>query len=224
MTIRHVVWDWNGTLLDDVALIAQVTSATLLGHGVEPLDVDGYRRVYRRPIGSLYEHLLGRSLEPDEFARLDADWHAHYAAGLDGCALFPGVVDALAEVERRGWSQSLCSMFPHGELPLLVERLGIGQRFLRIDGVRGERGGRKQAHLQEHLDALGLGGPETVVIGDSLDDAEAALGCGAHAVLLTTGLHQPDDLRSAGVPVCEGVLAALDAVQRSDEIAAAPAG
>jgi len=221
MAIHHVVWDWNGTLLDDVSLIAQVTSRTLEGLGCAPLDLDGYRRAYRRPITALYEHLLGRSLPPGEFERLDAAWHHQYSQGLGACRLFDDVADALAEVTALGWTQSLCSMFPDAELRAIVDRLAVAGHFLRIDGIRGSRGGRKEAHLREHIEALSLTGAEVVVIGDSLDDAEAAAACGAAAVLLTTGLHAEHDLRAAGVAVVDTVTAALRTVAGDKSVAVA---
>ena len=225
MRIHHVVWDWNGTLLDDVTLIAQATSQCLGALGCDPLDVDAYRAAYRRPIHEFYEHLLGRALGPGEFERLDREWHALYVGGVADCGLFEGVEQALDRVHARGWTQSICSMYPHEEIGGLVHALGIAGRFLRIDGIGAERrGGRKADHLRDHLAALHLDGDRVVVIGDSLDDAEAAQACGAASILLTTGLHHPDQLEQAGVPVAVSVLDALALVEEGVAVAVASEG
>jgi phosphoglycolate phosphatase-like HAD superfamily hydrolase len=225
MRIHHVVWDWNGTLLDDVTLIAQATSQCLGALGCDPLDVDTYRAAYRRPIHEFYEHLLGRALGPGEFERLDREWHDLYVGGVADCHLFEGVEQALDRVHAQGWTQSICSMYPHDELGHVVAALGVTGRFLRIDGISEERrGGRKADHLRDHLAALRLSGEQVVVIGDSLDDAEAAEACGAAAILLTTGLHHPDHLETAGVPVAHSVLDALAVVESGVAVAVVSEG
>jgi phosphoglycolate phosphatase-like HAD superfamily hydrolase len=225
MRIHHVVWAWNGTLLDDVVLVAQATTQTLHALGVEALAVDEFRAAYRRPIHVFYEHLLGRALGPGEFERLDREFHEVYEQGLDGCTLFAGVEEALDAVQRRGWTQSICSMYPHADLQRLVTAMGIAGNFVRMDGVDPlHRGGLKADHLHTHLNDLGIAGEHVVVIGDSLDDAEAARTCGAAAVLLTTGLHHREDLAAIGVPVAESVLEALDLVTGGAAVAAAGDG
>src|SRR5829696_5434305 len=105
--MKHIVWDWNGTLLDDLALVVAATNASLAGAGGGPVTAEDHRRDFSRPIDRYYGSVLGRDITPDEFAALDRAFHLAYDAGLLECALAPGAVEALA-----AWTsgQSLLSM------------------------------------------------------------------------------------------------------------------
>jgi phosphoglycolate phosphatase-like HAD superfamily hydrolase len=197
--VKHLVWDWNGTLLDDLTLVVAATNAALLAAGGGPTTPDEHRREFRRPISEYYSLVLGRRVDREEFAQLDKIFHKAYAEGLTTCALAAGATDAL-----RGWTgtQSLLSMWFHTELVPTVDRYGLTSYFARVDGNRAATGGgHKAPHLAAHLAALGVDGADCVLIGDSVDDAAAAATVGARCVLYTGGFTDPDRLRGCGVPV-----------------------
>ena len=201
----HLVWDWNGTLLDDAAAVIAATTAAFSEAGIS-LTVSGesYRRNFTRPIRLFYERLLGRPISPEEWVRLDHAFHDRYRLLSEGCRLTAGAMEALELVRGWGWTQSLCSMLPEQLLLPAVEGHGVGGYFVRVDGLRGgERGGTKLGHLVAHLERLGVAAARTVMIGDTVDDAVAAGGAGVDCVLLDGGggLHSSDALAGAGVPV-----------------------
>jgi phosphoglycolate phosphatase-like HAD superfamily hydrolase len=212
--MRHVVWDWNGTLFDDQHLVIEGLNAVLDDAGMGRVDLATYQRLYTRPVKVFYERLFERPIDADEWAHLDEVYHAGYRAALHRAGLAEDVPDALAEVERAGASQSLLSMWRHEELVPLVDRLGIGEWFARVDGLRGPGGGLKAPHLEVHLEQLMA--PETLdpsrvlVVGDALDDAAAAEHIGASCVLYDGGSHPRAELLAAGVPVASTLTEALE--------------
>ncbi|HEY1487048.1 MAG TPA: HAD family hydrolase, partial [Micromonosporaceae bacterium] len=108
--MKHIVWDWNGTLLDDLALVVEATNASLATAGGGPVTVDDHRRDFRRPVPHYYGSVLGRQLSDAEFVVLDRAFHHAYNAGLPAAQLAAGALDALASW---GGSQSLLSMWFH---------------------------------------------------------------------------------------------------------------
>jgi phosphoglycolate phosphatase-like HAD superfamily hydrolase len=199
--VPHLVWDWNGTLLDDLTLVVTATNASLAAFGGPVVTAEEHRRDFRRPVVDYYASVLGRPLDAVDFAVLDNAFHAAYTDGLLGCPLSVGALEALA-----GWvgSQSLLSMWFHDKLVPTVSRYGLDGYFARVDGLRDAIGGGfKAPHLAAHLKALGLDGPDCVLIGDSVDDAEAAASVGARCVLYTGGFTDPRRLRGVGVPVAD---------------------
>ena len=208
---RHVVWDWNGTLLDDFHLVVDAASAACSTVGRGPVTPDEYRACFVRPIERSYERLLGRPLAEGEWERLTAVFHSSYEQSLPRASLAPDARRALAAVARTGRTQSLLSMWTHDQLVPLVEAFGISDWFVRVDGQPTFGGGRKEAHLRRHLDLLGRSGDEVLVVGDSLDDAHAAAAVGAPCVLVDSGPHPPESLRDLGVPVVGSVIEALGA-------------
>lgn len=214
MRRHHVVWDWNGTLFDDVGLIIGATTTTFAELGLRHVGPDDYRVHYTRPISVFYQRLLGRPLIDGEWERLDETFHTHYRRGIAECRLSRGAEVVLGAVAERGWSQSLCSMYPHEELVEHVHRLEVASYLSRIDGLRGPRGGRKRDHLERHIESLGVEPQGVVVVGDSLDDAEAATDVGAVPILVASGLHDESHFSGVDVPVVrtmEQVLDSLDA-------------
>ncbi|MEV6526598.1 HAD hydrolase-like protein [Longispora sp. NPDC051575] len=204
---RHLIWDWNGTLLDDITLVVAACNEAFASVGGPVVDVDEHRRGFRRPIVEYYAEALGRPVDAEEFARLDKIFHDAYRVALPDCELREGVVDALTSWGPR---QSLLSMWFHDELGPCVDGYGLTEFFQRIDGLRSEVGGEsKTDSLAAHLGELGLTGADAVLIGDSIDDALAATNLGAHVVLVGGGFTDSERLRAHGVPFAETVAEAV---------------
>ncbi|WP_052667717.1 HAD family hydrolase [Nitriliruptor alkaliphilus] len=212
--MRHVVWDWNGTLFDDQHLVLEGLHAVLAEAGLPAIDLATYQRLYTRPVKVFYERLFGRPIPADEWAHLDERYHDGYRAALHRAGLAADAERALDLVAEADSSQSLLSMWRHHELVPLVGQLGIEDRFVRIDGLQGPGGGNKAPHLEAHLTAVthltGDDPSQVLVIGDALDDAAAAAHVGARCVLFDGGSHPRAELETAGVPVASSLVEALD--------------
>jgi phosphoglycolate phosphatase-like HAD superfamily hydrolase len=160
-----------------------------------------------------YERVFGRPIEANEWSRIDDVFHDAYRAALAEATLAHDAERALDALEDAGMTQSLLSMWRHEELVPLVSRLGIADRFARIDGLPGVGGGAKAPFMEEHLAYLvadpGVGPDDVVVVGDALDDAAAAAHVGARCVLYDGGSHPRSHLEAAGVPVASTLTEAL---------------
>src|SRR6266567_5730006 len=154
--MAHIVWDWNGTLFNDIDAVVAATNEVFLPHGLGSLDVDAFRTSYTRPIWVMYERLLGRPLEDGEWLRLDQAFHDSYNRLMTGCGLAPDALDTLGALAAAGHSQSLLSMWRHDQLVATVGRLRLDAAFRRVDGLRAEDdpGGGKARFLARHLAVL----------------------------------------------------------------------
>jgi phosphoglycolate phosphatase-like HAD superfamily hydrolase len=210
--VRHVVWDWNGTLFDDhTAVVAAINDALALLR-LRPIDSDTFRTHFTRPVQRFYEQVAGRPIEPGEWRTLDEAYHDSYAARLGRLRLAPDARAALAAAETAGLTQSLLSMWRHQDLVSLVEQLGIGDFFGRVDGLREPGGGGKTEHLVAHLAALGVEPSASVLVGDALDDLAAARAVGAGCVLYDGGAHHRHALEASGAPVVDTLAAGVAAI------------
>lgn len=217
----HLVWDWNGTLLDDNQAVVTAVNHVCAQFDRPAITLAQWRALYRRPLTASYEDLLQRSLSERDWEWLEHTYHDAYRAQLDrlpetcfdpeaAVRLADGVPHALRAWQDGGRSQSLLSMWFHHELVPLVGKLGLAELFARVDGLREHvGGGSKREHLAEHLTALDLDPAEVVVIGDVADDAEAASYVGARCVLVSTGMMSERALSGAGVPVASSIEDAL---------------
>jgi phosphoglycolate phosphatase-like HAD superfamily hydrolase len=207
--VRHLVWDWNGTLIDDhLAVVAAINDA-LARLRLRPIDSETFRTHFTRPVQRFYEQVAGRPIEAAEWLTLDETYHRSYGASVERLQLAPDAEAALAAAEAAGLGQSLLSMWRHQDLVALVERLGIGRFFRRVDGLRVPGGEGKTEHLVAHLAALEVEAPAALLVGDTLDDLAAARAVGARCVLYDGGSHHREALEATGAPVVDSLTAAV---------------
>ncbi|WP_395297287.1 HAD family hydrolase [Kitasatospora hibisci] len=209
-TAVRIVWDWNGTVRDDLADHVAALNATLPALGGEPVSEETYRSQHRVPIRSFYDHLLGRSISDEEWQSNDSA----FLAVLDKrpVRLRSGARQLMMGLRARGIRQSLLSLAPHERLRREVQQVGIAGLMERIDGRIGPSVASKAPALAAHLRALGPGvdPARVVVIGDSVDDALAARAVGAVPVLHTGGLHSTERLATAGAPLVDSLHEAVE--------------
>ncbi|RCG27970.1 HAD family hydrolase [Sphaerisporangium album] len=210
--MKHIIWDWNGTLFHDIDAVVGATNEVFRPYGLAAFDADGFRAAYTRPIWVAYERMLGRPLNEGEWERLDAAFHDHYHRLMLTCALAEDALGCLRTWTDSGRTQSLLSMWAHDRLVAKAAELGIDEFFARIDGLGSATspGGGKAEHMVAHIAALRMDPADILVVGDSLDDAHAAQHVGATAVLYTGGMTSRADLTASGFPIVESLSHVLD--------------
>ena len=201
--LTHVVWDWNGTLLDDFAVTARIAGATMTTLGVPGVTGEDIRREFRRPFSEFYASLFGRPVTAEEFAYIRERYESEYSAEVFSIGLQADAGEAMDLVGAQA-SQSLLSMAPDAQLQQLVDHHGIRGRFTLVEGSpRTDSDGNKAERMEHHLAAIGVDADGTVVIGDTVDDHEAAVHCGARSVLVTTGSTSRAQLEDTGARVVD---------------------
>jgi phosphoglycolate phosphatase-like HAD superfamily hydrolase len=210
MRTPHVVWDWNGTLLDDLEIIVEAVNVGIAVHGLPPIDEDGYRDHFTRPVRAFYDSLFGRLVSDMEWEHLNKSFHDEYHARLHRAKLTEDALSAVARVEELGWTQSLLSMSVHDRLLEAVAAREIADRFALVSGLTGVTGGLKTQHLSIHLEALSAYPGQVVLIGDTPDDVTAARDLGAKAIIYDGGSHHLPVLEAQGAPVAHSLEHAVD--------------
>lgn len=199
------MWDWNGTLLDDLSIVVEAVNRTIGVFGVGPITVDGYRDHYTRPVRVFYDSLFGRGISDEEWLHLNATFHETYFDLAAYAELAHDAREAMDIVARHGLTQSLLSMSPQNWLDEIVSRLGLADRFEVVDGLEGATGGLKAQHMVQHLDLLDLDGQLVAVIGDTPDDVAAARHVSAAPIAFHGGSHHREVLEEQGAPIAESL-------------------
>ena len=208
----HVVWDWNGTLWDDLPQVHLAVNAALREVGAPKLGLPEYIRLFTRPLPVFYRRVLGRDITDSEWERINHRFETSYVAGLHLARLAREAPRALETVAGSGATQSILSLYPHEPLNALVHRLGIAHYFTRIDGLKGLSGGSKVGLFGSHLKAAARGIPphRVVMVGDTDDDLAAATEAGSTCILIN---HHGEQALGAGTDLdcffAGGLLAAL---------------
>lgn len=207
--IQHVVWDWNGTLVDDVPQLVASVNAACKEFGFREISESDYRRLFTRPIEVFYELVAMRPLSISECRRFDEIIHERYAALVDQVLPRRDAPSAVELAYREGLDQSILSMWFQDPLVQAVRASGcfVDETIVtgRIDWVT-----TKHELLPRHLERIGANPEHTIVIGDIVDDAIAASRCGLRAVLVAGGAQASKVLRSSGYLVVDCPLEAVN--------------
>ena len=211
---EHVVWDWNGTLWDDLPQVHQATNAALGEVGGPSLTLPEYVGLFTRPLPMFYRRALGRDLSPPEWERVNRVFMISYQSSLHLADLACEAIPALDLVARNGATQSILSLYPHGPLRALVEEAGIARYFTCVQGLRGTPDRGKADMFPAHLRAAaaGIRPHRVVMIGDTDDDLISAQAAGSSGVLINHHGYHP-----LGDPTLESFFAdgLLDALERA---------
>ena len=203
---KRLIWDWNGTLLDDVSAAVGALNRMLVKRGARPITVDHYRRRFGFPVRPFYEE-LGVDLAKWDWDEICEDFHNFVLE--EPQAVRPDARAALELAASLGFRQSILSALRQDKLESALGANGFLGFFDRIFGVDNLDGDSKLQRGRELMAALGQGGPSPIFIGDTLHDVEVARELGGLCVLVSCGHQAPDRLAAAGCPVADSLAAAV---------------
>lgn len=199
-----IVWDFNGTLLDDVRACLDALNSFLRARNLPQLSREDYRRRFGFPVADFY-HALGMDFAtPFDWESLGESFHMRYLFSPH-LGLQPGAAETVRALHARGVRQGVLSALEQGLLEVQLAQFGLAGAMDFIRGSRNYEGASKEAAA----DALRLRGADVVMIGDTLHDAEVARGQGWRCVLCSAGHQTPERLAAAGFPIVP-TLRALD--------------
>ena len=200
----HVVWDFNGTILNDVRLGIDCVNAMLEKRGLPVIpDIDAYHRVFGFPIDEYYRR-LGFDFEKEDYDTVLApEWVALYLAGEKDCPMNQGVEETMKAIRDRGITQILLSATKLQQLEEQVERLGLTNAFDEILGLDNIHA-RSKANVAVEWKARHPHA-RPLFVGDTEHDAAVADAIGADCVLYLGG-HQPREiLEACGKPLIDSL-------------------
>jgi len=212
MKHKQIIWDFNGTLLDDVRETLDATNALLARYGKPMLaDADAYRRVFGFPVIDYYEKI---GLEREKFEIYADEWVAEYNRRAPLAGLYPGCREALAYFLDAGCRQYLLSATEREMLAGQLAPLDIASFFDDIVGQDDTRAHGKLAAAVEWSKKVSL--CAALLIGDSLHDAEVAAAIGADCVLLACGHQSRARLEATGCRAPDTVTDLLHAAEKGE--------
>ena len=188
--MKHILWDWNGTLLDDTRAALDTLNVMLRERGAEPIGMDFYRDNFAFPVKPFYER-IGMVLENEDWDALAREYHDIYARQPKG--LNRETFAALELVKASGARQSIISALRQDLLDEVTAALGVAPYMECIYGVDNLDGASKLDRALELMTALtektAGDPPDVTMIGDALHDKEVADALGVRCVLCGQGSH-----------------------------------
>lgn len=197
MKYKAIIWDLDGTLLDTLGDLTASVNAALEKNGCPGRSIDEVRCFLGNGVENLMRRAMPEGREDVDFARLFADFRAHYAIhSNDTTAPYPGVLPALLQLKHQGIKMAVVS----NKLDSAVKELCRLHFGSLIDVAIGEREGvRRKPAPDSVLQAMELlGSTDAVYIGDSEVDIATAKNAGLPCICVSWGFRSEATLREAG--------------------------
>ncbi|MBQ0031905.1 MAG: HAD family hydrolase [bacterium] len=205
----YVLWDWNGTLLDDTQAALDTLNIMLAKRGVKPIALEFFREHFAFPCRPFYD-MIGMHVEDDEWDALAQEYHDIYAEQPK--RLNRETIAALERVKRSGAKQSIISALRQDLLDEVTARMGVADYMECIYGVDNLDGASKLDRALELMSRIAPSAgepPDVVLIGDALHDKEVADALKVRCVLCGQGSHAAWRLREVA-PTGETLLEAVE--------------
>lgn len=202
--IRHIIWDWNGTLLNDLDLCLKIINEMLKSRDLPAITRECYLELFDFPVKEYYER-IGFDFSREPFEAISTQFIKSYEAGRPDCDLMEGVPEILATIQRKGISQSILSASKGSYLVKAISDYGIAEIFDSVQGLDNHHASGKLDLAREFIRNYQLLPADFLLVGDTTHDAAIASSLGFHCVLIPNGHHSRTRLVEAGFPILDSL-------------------
>jgi phosphoglycolate phosphatase len=207
--INHIIWDWNGTLLDDLNLCLTTINSMLAERGLEPLTKVRYLEIFDFPVQDYYRK-LGFDFEQEPFEAVSTQFITLYENGRPGCRLMNGAREMLQFFKGLGYKQTILSASKKSHLQKAVADYHIQGNFQAVLGLDNHHAAGKLSLARAYLNDS-LFDPRTMLlIGDTIHDAETAHALDLKCILIPNGHHSRLRLAATGATVVNSLPELMD--------------
>jgi phosphoglycolate phosphatase len=197
---RHIIWDWNGTLLDDVKLLRNIVNGLLAQYNMKILTEEERQELFGFPIIEYYKR-MGFDFTKVSYKQICIGFTREYYQKVGECRLRDGAREVLGAISKKGLSQSILSVSEQKPLEKTVEEFRIRHFFTDIVGLEDHSGGTKLETGRKFIARRGMNPGEVLLIGDTVHDHEVACDLGVDCLLVESGCQSRRKLSGCGCQI-----------------------
>ncbi len=191
----HIIWDWNGTLMNDVEIAVASVNVMLVENELSAISIPEYKDLFGFPIRSYYEK-IGFDLQKLSFEKLCDRFVQEYNDSRAKTAdVFHGIPDLLSEIKKTK-TQSILSAAEQNHLHEMTDHFNLSQHFHHRFGINDFYATSKIARGRELISHSGIPGHRAILIGDTDHDFEVASELGMACLLIADGHQSEHRLRA----------------------------
>ncbi len=198
--VNHIIWDWNGTLLDDVDLCVDNINWLLEKYGLQRITKDRYREIFTFPVVEYYRR-VGFDLNKLDFFKIGKEWMERYEGKKYEAGLAENAIEILNYFYETGIEQSILSAYSQNTLIEIVKEYNLDKYFKNIVGLDNIYAESKINLGKKLMKILNLNSDEVILIGDTVHDYEVSLALGCDCILVSSGHQSKKELDKCRVPV-----------------------
>ena len=205
MKYKYIIWDWNGTILDDLQINFEVENALLSRRGRTLIkDLEEYQEKFQFPIIKFYES-LDFDLENERFEDIAREYVLEFDERFYELEIFPDAESVIREFKYKGIEQIILSQTEQRWLEKQVRVHDIDYLFTELLGAKDIYVKGKVAIALEWITRNDIDTAQVLMVGDTLHDFEVAENIGCDCILIARGHQSKERLLETGVPVLDSI-------------------
>lgn len=202
--IRNILWDWNGTLLDDLDLSISIINELLAERELQTVSKARYLEVFDFPVRDYYRR-LGFDFNRDPFEIVGAEFIRRYELRRTEASLHTAARPTLQTLKERGYAQFVLSAYRQESLDSLLRHFEIQHFFDATIGSDNVYAHGKIEQGRTWMQERNADPRTFLLIGDTRHDFEVAQAIGCPCLLIAAGHHPRPKLESLGAPVLDSL-------------------
>lgn len=214
---NHIIWDWNGTLFDDIDLCVENINWLLNKYNLPLIDKNKYIEIFTFPVIEYYQR-AGFDLNQLDFAKIGKEWMDRYEQKKFVAKLAEGAEEVVKKLSELGIEQSILSAYSQHTLEEIVEKFGLKKYFNHIVGLDNIYAESKIDIGKKLMKKLNVDENSVLLIGDTVHDYEVAKELKCDCLLLSSGHQSRKELEKCGVSVIENLEAVLEVIINKSNI------
>ncbi len=209
-----IIWDWNGTLLNDVNICIKIMNQILNKRGLESLSKRRYRKIFQFPVIEYYKQ-LGFDFKKDSFENLSIEFITQYNKELKNAYLFKYSKNVLKDFKARRYLQIIISAMEQDALTESLSHKGVLHYFDYIVGLNDHYANSKVNFAVSFIKKNNIYPEKAILIGYTTHDFEVAGALGCRCLLIANGHQAYDRLTLTGAPVKRNLKSILGLIGKS---------
>ena len=183
---RNFIFDWSGTLVDDLGPVIEATNAVLEKYNLPPYDRESFRRNFRLPYQEFYTEILPHV----PLEELEAQFRPAFEAAVTPVTILPHAREKLEWCAALGLRTFVLTSMDTDAFERQLDGFGLRDLFeATYSGVLDKRELIHQILATHRLDP-----EETAFVGDMTHDVETAHHGGVSSIAVLTGYNHPEIL------------------------------
>ena len=201
---RHLIWDWNGTIIDDVRTCVGVLNSILEFYDKPQVTIEQYRKEFDFPVADYYEK-LGIDFSKVSYDVVAEQYISQYNKKQYECPLQSGALEVLKNISDKGLGQSILSAYNQEMLEEIVKYFNLTNFFDNIVGLSDFYAKSKLDNGRDLIKKLELIGEDVLLIGDTTHDYEVAEQIGSNCALINDGHQERKRLEATNAIVVNSI-------------------
>jgi len=184
-----VIFDLDGTLIDNRVAIRDNFNWTLAAYGYQPFTDSQIDSMIGTPLIEMFQRTIpekDRHLAPE---LVDVYRRRYHETGHEGVVILDDTISVLEHLRSSGFKLAVATTKEDNEAKFLVQKIGLSKHFDLITGLKkGFRNKPNPDMVQYVVTELGVDTDRTVFVGDTPIDIMTARNAGIYAIAVTSSV------------------------------------